>query len=56
MFEGRVVSIFVAGKAGAPMEARGEVKATSGRGIEGDRYSKAPALGQIILERAAKSP
>ena len=38
MFEGRVVSIFVAGKAGAPMEARGEVKATPGRGIEGDRY------------------
>lgn len=38
MFEGRVVSIFVAGKAGAPMEALGEVKATPGRGIEGDRY------------------
>jgi len=38
MFEGRVVSIFVAGKAGAPMVALGEVKATPGRGIDGDRY------------------
>ncbi|HXX14971.1 MAG TPA: MOSC domain-containing protein [Candidatus Eremiobacteraceae bacterium] len=38
MFEGRVVAIFVASKAGAPMEARDEVKATPGRGIEGDRY------------------
>ena len=38
MFEGRVVSIFVAGKAGAPMEALDEVKVTPGRGIEGDRY------------------
>jgi MOSC domain-containing protein YiiM len=38
MFEGRVVSIFIAGKAGAPMEELGEVKTTPGRGIEGDRY------------------
>lgn len=38
MFEGRVVSIFVASKAGAPMEALDEVKVTPGRGIEGDRY------------------
>ena len=38
MFEGKVVSIFVASKAGAPMEALDEVKATPGRGIEGDRY------------------
>jgi MOSC domain-containing protein YiiM len=38
MFEGRVVSIFVASKAGALMEARDEVKATPGRGIAGDRY------------------
>ena len=38
MFEGRVVSIFVASKAGALMEARDEVKAIPGRGIEGDRY------------------
>ena len=38
MFEGRVVLIFVASKAGAPTEALNEVKATPGRGIEGDRY------------------
>jgi MOSC domain-containing protein YiiM len=38
MFEGRVVSIFVASKAGAPMEALDEAKATPGRGIAGDRY------------------
>jgi MOSC domain-containing protein YiiM len=38
MFEGRVVSIFAASKAGTPMEAFDEVKATPGRGIEGDRY------------------
>ena len=38
MFEGRVVSIFVVSKAGALMEARDEVKAIPGRGIEGDRY------------------
>ena len=38
MFEGRVVSIFVASKAGALMEARDEVNATPGRGIAGDRY------------------
>jgi len=38
MFEGKVVSIFVAGKAGVPMESRDEVQATPGRGIQGDRY------------------
>ena len=55
MFEGRVVSIFVASKAGALMEARDEVKATPGRGIEGDRYfegtgfwSKHPGEGREI--------
>ena len=39
MFEGKVVSIFVTGKAGAPMEARDQVQTTAGRGIDGDRYS-----------------
>jgi MOSC domain-containing protein YiiM len=38
MFEGKIVSIFVAGKAGAPMEEQEQVEATAGRGIEGDRY------------------
>jgi MOSC domain-containing protein YiiM len=38
MFEGKVLSIFVANKAGVPMEARDEVTATPGRGIQGDRY------------------
>lgn len=55
MFEGKVVSIFVASMAGVPMEARDEVKATPGRGIEGDRYfegigawSKHPGEGREI--------
>jgi MOSC domain-containing protein YiiM len=39
MFEGKVVSIFVASNAGVPMEPREEVTATPGRGIEGDRYA-----------------
>lgn len=38
MFEGKVVSIFIASKAGARMEAVDEVQARTGRGIEGDRY------------------
>jgi MOSC domain-containing protein YiiM len=40
MFQGEVVSIFVAEKAGMPMELREQVEATAGRGIEGDRYSE----------------
>jgi MOSC domain-containing protein YiiM len=40
MFDGKVLSIFVAGNAGVPMEAREEVTATAGRGIEGDRYAE----------------
>jgi len=38
MFRGEVISIFVAEKAGVPMELRQEAKAVAGRGIEGDRY------------------
>ncbi len=38
MFQGEVVSIFVAEKAGMPMESRPQVVAVAGRGIEGDRY------------------
>jgi MOSC domain-containing protein YiiM len=38
MFRGEVVSIFVTAKAATPMEARQQVEAIAGRGIEGDRY------------------
>ena len=37
-WEGRVVSIHIAGEAGAPMESLAEVRAVAGRGLEGDRY------------------
>lgn len=37
-WEGRVVSIRIAGEAGAPMESLAEVRAVPGRGLEGDRY------------------
>lgn len=39
MFEGRVVAIFTAPAADAPMEARTEVSATAGVGLDGDRYA-----------------
>jgi hypothetical protein len=39
--EGRVVAIFVAPRAGAPMEPRGEVEALAGVGLAGDRYATA---------------
>ncbi|MEX2256543.1 MAG: MOSC domain-containing protein [Acidimicrobiia bacterium] len=39
MFEGRVVAIYVAPGEGAPMEARDEVRALAGKGLEGDRYA-----------------
>ena len=35
---GRVVSIHIAPKLGAPMVAVNEVRAVPGRGLEGDRY------------------
>jgi MOSC domain-containing protein YiiM len=38
MFQGNVVSINVAEKAGAPMESRQHIEAIAGRGLEGDRY------------------
>ncbi|MEX0664076.1 MAG: MOSC domain-containing protein [Acidimicrobiia bacterium] len=38
-FEGRVVGIYVAPSEGAPMEARDEVRALAGKGLEGDRYA-----------------
>lgn len=55
MFQGEVVSIFVAGKAGVAMESRQEVTAVAGRGLQGDRYfdgagnwSKSPGGGREI--------
>lgn len=39
MFTGRVVAIYVAPDEGAPMEARDEVRAIAGCGLEGDRYA-----------------
>jgi MOSC domain-containing protein YiiM len=38
VFKGEVASIHVAPKAGVPLEARSEVAAIAGRGLEGDRY------------------
>jgi MOSC domain-containing protein YiiM len=39
MFEGRIVGIYVAPAEGVPMEARDEVRAIAGKGLEGDRYA-----------------
>jgi MOSC domain-containing protein YiiM len=39
MFRGRVVAIFVAPAAGAPMEARDAVEAVEAVGLTGDRYA-----------------
>ena len=38
MFQGDVVSIYVAAKAGMPTESLEHVEAIAGRGLEGDRY------------------
>ena len=38
MFKGELVSIHVAPKAGVPLEARLQIAAIAGRGLEGDRY------------------
>jgi MOSC domain-containing protein YiiM len=38
MFQGDVVAIYVAAKAGIAMESRQHVEAIAGRGFEGDRY------------------
>jgi MOSC domain-containing protein YiiM len=40
MFSGRVVAIFVAPDAGAPMEARDAVDAVASIGLTGDRYAR----------------
>ena len=39
MSAGRLVAIFVAPGAGAPMEARDRIGATAGAGLDGDRYA-----------------
>lgn len=39
MFEGRIVGIYVAPEEGVPMEARDEVRAIAGKGLDGDRYA-----------------
>jgi MOSC domain-containing protein YiiM len=41
MFRGRVIAIYTAPAAGAPMEARDAVRAIAGVGLEGDRYANA---------------
>jgi MOSC domain-containing protein YiiM len=38
MFEGKVISIHIAGDGSAPMQTLNEAHAVAGRGIEGDRY------------------
>lgn len=38
MFRGNVVSIYIAEQAAGAMEAKEEVKAVAGKGLEGDRY------------------
>jgi hypothetical protein len=38
VFKGELVSIHLAPKAGVPLEARSQVAAIAGRGLEGDRY------------------
>jgi MOSC domain-containing protein YiiM len=39
MFEGKVVAIYTAPAEGAAMEARTEVEALAGKGLDGDRYA-----------------
>lgn len=38
-FHGRVVAIYVTPGEGKPMEARDEVRALAGKGLDGDRYA-----------------
>ena len=40
MSAGRLVAIYVAPGAGAPMEARAHIGAVAGAGLEGDRYAR----------------
>jgi len=39
VFEGAIVGIYVAPGEGVPMQARDEVRAIAGKGLEGDRYA-----------------
>jgi MOSC domain-containing protein YiiM len=55
MFQGNVVSIYIARDAAVPMESREEVKAVAGQGLEGDRYfegrghwSKTPGVSREV--------
>jgi MOSC domain-containing protein YiiM len=49
MFEGKVISISIAGEMGAPMQDLQEVRALAGRGLEGDRYLDAEHGTQATL-------
>ncbi|HMN95211.1 MAG TPA: hypothetical protein PKC43_02490 [Phycisphaerales bacterium] len=42
--DGVVESLFVAARAGAPMEEVAEVRALAGRGLEGDRYAEGTGI------------
>jgi MOSC domain-containing protein YiiM len=55
MFQGNVVSIYIAQEAAVPMESRTEIKAVAGHGLEGDRYfdgrghwSSSPGSGREV--------
>ena len=55
MLQGEVISIYVAPRAGAPMESRQSVEAIAGRGLHGDRYcdgsghwSNTPGIGRQL--------
>ena len=52
MTAGRLVAIFVASGAGAPMEARDHIGATAGAGLDGDRY----ALGTGTYSGTGRDP
>jgi MOSC domain-containing protein YiiM len=61
-FEGRLVAIYTTTEAGAPMQAREEVRAVPGVGLDGDRYaarhgkhSQTPGTGRqvTLVEREA---
>lgn len=52
MFDGAVVAIYVATGEGEPMEARDEVRAIAGVGLDGDRY--AIDAGKLSGRKASK--
>ena len=47
MFEGRLVGIYTSTGAGKPMDARGELRAVEGVGLDGDRYSLTVRTGRF---------